>query len=179
MGKRKKPFKRVSKPSKKHRRKKGTSGVPARDDDEKNIQALAKITSPTALQRLHGILGRNDFRNAPSGASPVIQTILGQGRDDGSSSEWSLATTDNNRAAGWAVFTYFYRPVGLWIEKTLNRLLGPHLIPPSAIGKRLEDRLPTLFMERCLEVYEAVESLERQLMKSEFSMLRRLMSDIW
>lgn len=57
--------------------------------------------------------------------------------DDDTTSVWSLETVDNNPGAGRTLDNIFFRPLGLGLEKLLNRVLGPHLVSRFVIGRHL------------------------------------------
>lgn len=71
-------------------------------------------------------------RSAGSSSEPCHRK-----EDDDASSVWSLETVDNNPGAGRTLDNIFFRPLGLGLEKLLNRVLGPHLVSRFVIGRHL------------------------------------------
>lgn len=67
--------------------------------------------------------------------SSVEQT---EGTDDDVISILTMETIDDNIGAGRTLSKYFFRPAGLRLERLLNKILGPTLAPPAAIGCQLQ-----------------------------------------
>lgn len=58
--------------------------------------------------------------------------------DDDMISILTMETIDDNMGAGRTLFKYFFRPAGLSLERLLNKILGPALATPFAIGCQLQ-----------------------------------------
>lgn len=58
--------------------------------------------------------------------------------DDDMISILTMETIDDNMGAGRTLFKYFFRPAGLSLERLLNKILGPTLATPYAIGCQLQ-----------------------------------------
>ena len=151
------------------------------DNTENSTRA---VTSPPALYRISKIFRRNSAFNASSATESFLPANCQDCCDDesDSESEWSLATTDNNIGAGRTVDRYFYKPAGLWVEKKLNRVLGPYLLSPYVLSHQLSQALRRIipvnlkkrrpFIGRINIAY-----IEKHLHKHEFLAFRRLLHD--
>lgn len=58
--------------------------------------------------------------------------------DDDMISILTMETIDDNIGAGRTLSKYFFRPAGLSLERLLNKIIGPKLAPPTAIGCQLQ-----------------------------------------
>lgn len=58
--------------------------------------------------------------------------------DDDMISILTMETIDDNIGAGRTLSKYLFRPAGLSLEKLLNKILGPTLATPFAIGYQLQ-----------------------------------------
>ena len=95
---------------------------------------------------------------------------------DDTSTISSMATGDNI-GAGRTVYNYAYKPAGLWVEKKLNRVLGPYLASPYVIGQQLIKPFGRLSISGMYRAEHKLTYLEQHLRKQEFVAFRRLISD--
>lgn len=155
-----------------------------------------KDMAPKAYKRFMNAVGRVDddfdspvnvlaLRSAVSSSDPCHRR-----KDDETSSVWSLETVDNNPGAGRTLDNIFFRPLGLGLEKLLNRVLGPHLVSRFAIGGHLLTRftdfqMPFVTMsQRSMREDELddgiamyTESLEHRFDANVYAGVRRLLMD--
>ena len=144
--------------------------------------SMRAVTSPPALYRISKIFRRN---NAFTDSSAVESFFPAGYQDccDGESdaeSEWSLATTDNNIGTGRTVDNYFYKPAGLWVEKKLNRVLGPYLLSPYVLSHQLSQALGRIIpvnLKKRKNRQINIAYIENHLHKHEFLAFRRLLHD--
>ena len=149
---------------------------------EKSTRA---VTSPPTLYRISKIFRRNSAFNASSATESFLPANCQDCCDNDSDSDSecsSLATMDNNIGAGRTVDNYFYKPAGLWVEKKLNRVLGPYLLSPYALSHQLYQALGRIIPVNLKEIDLFVNPIsiayiEKYLHKHEFLSFRRLLHD--
>ena len=153
---------------------KGCACCEKREAEECQEENIARaVISPTVLYRVSKVFRRDKaFGDATAAESAPFAYGKDCDNNSYSESECSLATTDNNRGAGWAVDKYFYRPVGLWVENKFNRVLGPYFVSPYVIGNQLTQA----FVRDRMNLIE-FSDIEKHLHKHEFMAFLRLLHD--
>lgn len=155
-----------------------------------------KDMAPKAFKRFMNAIRRVNHDDLDSPVDVLASRSAGSSsdpyhrKDDETSSVWSLETTDNNPCAGRTLDNIFFRPLGLGLEKLLNRVLGPHLVSRFAVGRHLLTKLTDFQMpfvtlsQRSMREDELddgivlyTESLEYKFDATVYAGVRRLLMD--